>query len=59
MYRKIDVYINGNYVFSTNKFKTCKDVIKHVRAVKHLEIASIPTKYITVYDYDTIKARRA
>ena len=57
MYRKINVFLNGNYLFSTNKFKRCKDVINHIKAVKHICIASIPDKYITVYDYDKLVAR--
>ena len=55
MYRKIDVYVNGEYQFSTRKYPSCKDCLKHIRAVKHLEIASIPTRYLTVYDYDKVK----
>ena len=56
MYRKIDVYVNGVYQFSTNHYRTLRDVIREIRAVKHLQIASIPSRYLTVYDYDTIKA---
>lgn len=60
MYRKIDIYINGIYAFSTNKYKTCKEAIKEIRNKKHLEIASIPqSRYMTVYDYDTIRAKYA
>ena len=55
-YKKIDVYINGEYKFSTKAYPTCDACIKEIRARKHLEIASIPTKYLTVYDYDTVKA---
>lgn len=58
MYKKIDVYINGVYKFSTNKYKTCKEVVNHVRGVKHIGIASVPNDiYLTVYDYDKIVAR--
>ena len=57
MYKKIDVYVNGKYEFSTNRYKTCKEVIKEIRAKKHLVIASIPeNRYLTVYDYDEVKA---
>lgn len=55
--KKIDVYVNGVYAFSTTQRKTCKDVVNHIRATKHLVIASVPeNKYLTVYDYDTIRA---
>lgn len=56
MYKKINVYINGEYAFSTNKYPSCKSVVNEIRARKHLEIASIPNKYMTVYDYDVVKA---
>lgn len=58
MHRKIDVYVNGEYCFSTNRFRTCKDVINHIRAVKHICIASAPeNRYVTIYDYDKVVAR--
>lgn len=57
MYKPIRVYINNEYQFTTCKYKTCKEVKDHIRAVKHIEIASIPTKYLTVYDYDKITCR--
>ena len=60
MNRKIDVYVNGVYEFSTTQYKTCKEVVNHIRAAKHLVIASVPeNKYLTVYDYDTIRATYA
>lgn len=59
MYKKIDVYVNGKYEFSTNKYPSCKALKDHIRAVKHIEIASIPTKYLTVYDYDKLNCRYA
>lgn len=55
--RKIDVYINGVYEFSSTQYKSCKELVNHVRAVKHITIASVPApRNITVYDYDTIRA---
>lgn len=55
--KKIDVYVNGVYEFITTQYKTCRDVVNHVRATKHLVIASMQdNKYLTVYDYDTIRA---
>lgn len=57
MYRKIDVYVNGIYQFSTTHYRTLRDVVKHIRSVKHVLIGSIPNhKYLTVYDYDKVKA---
>ena len=60
MNRKIDVYVNGVYMFSTTQYENCKRVVNHIRATKHIVIASVPeNKYLTVYDYDTIRARYA
>ena len=56
MNKTIRVYINGIYIFSTNKYKTCKECIKDIRNTKHLYITSIPDRYITVYEYDRVKA---
>lgn len=57
MYPKINVYINGIYQFSTTHYPTIKALKEHIRAVKHLIIASAPyPKYLTVYDYDKVKA---
>lgn len=56
MNRKIRVYINGNYEFTTTRYKTQKELKNHIRAVKHIEIASLPqNRYITVCDYDKIR----
>ena len=58
MYRKIDVFINGVYEFSTNHYRTCHDVVRHIREAKHLCITSLShDRYITVYDYDKVVAR--
>lgn len=59
MYKKIDVYVNGSYEFSTNRYRTCKELKDHIRAVKHITIANIHTKYLTVNDYDKLSCRYA
>lgn len=59
MKRKINVYVNGKYEYSTNRFQTCKAAIKEARQTKHLYIESIPPRYITIYDYDKLTARYA
>lgn len=57
MYKKINVYVNGKYEFSTNRYKTCKEVLEDIRATKHITIASLPAaRYLTVYDYDKVRA---
>lgn len=58
MYRKIDVFVNGVYEFSTTHYRTCRDVVRHIRAVKHLCVGSYPDyRYIFVCDYDKVVAR--
>ena len=60
MKKKIQVYINGNYEFTSEGFTTCKALKDHIRAVKHIAIA-IPSGYrhLTVYDYDNIQCKIA
>lgn len=52
--RKIRCYINGKYLFTTTKFSSQKALKNYLRNVKHIEIASIPVKYVTIYDYDKL-----
>ena len=52
--RKIRCYINGAYCFTTTKFSSQKTLKNHLRSVKHIEVASIPVKYVTIYDYDKL-----
>lgn len=52
--RKIRCYINGEYYFTTTKFASQKALKNYLRSVKHIEIASIPIKYVTIYDYDKL-----
>ena len=53
MYKKIDVYVNGEYKFSTNKYKTCSQLRNHIRAVKHIIING--NEHLTIYDYDKLR----
>lgn len=52
--RKIRCYVNGEYCFTTAKFSSKKMLKNYLRCVKHIEIASIPMKYVTIYDYDRL-----
>ena len=53
-YRKIRCYVNGAYCFTTTKFSSQKSLKNHLRSVKHIAIASIPVRYVTIYDYDKL-----
>ena len=59
MYKKIDVYVNGSYEFSTNRYRTCKELKDHIRAVKRIYIESIPARWLEVCDYDKLRCRYA
>lgn len=60
MYRKINVYVNGEYKYSTNRFENCKKAVKELRTTKHIIIASLPKpEYLTIYDYDKVTAKYA
>lgn len=59
MYKKIDVYVNGEYQCSTKQYRNCKELKQRIRADKKLFIASIPNKVIEVCDYDKLICRYA
>ena len=52
--RKIRCYVNGEYCFTTTKFSSQKTLKNHLKSVKHIEIESIPVRYVTIYDYDKL-----
>lgn len=55
--KKINVYVNGEYLFSTNKYKRCKDVLECVKSGNKIIVASIPKNKEYIYNgKDSIKA---
>jgi hypothetical protein len=60
MYKKIDVYINGKYEYSTNAYKTCKDAINNTRQKKTIFVAGKQligkSNYIEINNTDKIQA---
>jgi len=54
---KISIFVNGNYVYSTNKYQTCKEAIAELKQKKNVEVASIPNYKIFVNDGDIITAK--
>ena len=54
--RKIDIFLNGDYLCSTNQAKTCKEAKEKIKAKKQLFIASIPDKTIEIKEGDKITA---
>lgn len=55
--RKINVYVNEEYLFSTNKYKRCKDVLEYIKSGSKIIIASVPKDKEYIYNgKDNIKA---
>lgn len=54
--KKIDIFLNGDYLCSTNQAKTCKEAKEKIKAKKQLFIASIPDKIIEIKEGDKITA---
>lgn len=42
MYRKINIYLNGAYLCSTNQAKTCKQAKERIQESQFVEVASVP-----------------
>jgi len=40
--RKIDIYLGGEYVCSTNQSRTCKEAVARIRQQSRLTVASVP-----------------
>lgn len=53
--RKISIYVNGKYAFTTERFNTIKECIKDARERKVIEVASIPNYTIEIKENDVIK----
>ena len=54
---KINIFVNGKYVYSTNKYQTCKEAIAELKQKKNVEVASVPNYKIFVSDGDIITAK--
>lgn len=54
--RKIHIYLNGKYIYTTERFKTLKAAINDLKTRKTVYIHSIPNFTITLKDNDKIKA---
>lgn len=54
---KINVYINEEYAYTTNKLKTCKAAIAELKEKKTVTVTSFPDYKIEVKEGDKITAR--
>ncbi len=57
MYKKIDIFLNGVYICSTNQSKTCKEAIEKIKKAGKIFVASIPSGIaFKIKEGDKIKA---
>lgn len=54
--RKIDIYLNGHYLCSTNRFKRCKDAVESVRKTEEVTVASCPSFRRKIMPTDIVRA---
>lgn len=57
MNKEIRVYKNGEYIYTTTKFKTCKEAVKDCKSRKEIKVASIPDYITTINESDKITAK--
>lgn len=57
MYKKINIYLNGAYLCSTNQAKTCKQAKERIKESQFVEVASVPrAKIYEIKEGDKITA---
>ena len=54
--RKIDIYLNGAAMCSTNQARTCREAIERIRQQSRLAVASIPHKSYNIIPEAEIRA---
>ena len=57
MGKAIRVYKNKEYIYTTNKFDTCKEAVKDCKNKEKIIVSSIPDYIITINKNDKITAR--
>ena len=57
MCKKIDVYKNGKYIYTTTRFKTCKEAVEDCKSRKEIKVASAPDYVVMINENDKITAR--
>jgi hypothetical protein len=55
IYKKIDIYLNDEYLCSTNASKTCKEAVSKIRDKGVITVASIPNKTYVIKPSDKLK----
>lgn len=54
--KKIDVYVNGKYVYSTTWCRTCKEAVAELRNRRTVKVASVPDYVVDVKPEDKVTA---
>ena len=49
MYKKIDVFINGKYQFSSNRYKSCKAFLQFLKSKSFIIYQSTYEKIVYLY----------
>ena len=57
MNKKIDLFINGKYICSTIRYKTCKDFIQRVKEDGFIQWQGLKEFYGQIKPCDVLKAR--
>lgn len=57
--KKINLYINGEYMCSSFRYSRCRDFIDRVTKDKKIVVASIPDRFIYIKDTDRVTAHFA
>lgn len=55
--KEINVYQNGKYIYTTTRFKTCKEAVENCKSKKEIKVASVPDYIVTIGENDKITAR--
>ena len=55
--KKINIYKNGDYAYSTNKFSRVKDAVADARKSGKVKVASIPDKEVEFSDKDKVTGK--
>jgi hypothetical protein len=55
--KKIDIFVNGKYAYTTEKFSTVKSAINELKEKKSVIVASIPDYMINITENDKIAGR--
>lgn len=57
--RKINLYINGDYICSSNCYHTCREFADRVKKDRKIVVASISDRVIYIEDTDRVIAHFA